>query len=325
MLLCEGVVALFDTRHGFGVDIGMTICTACQFLFFYPDQTIGTAIIAATDRMLSDTGLGIEYESSRWKALLLDSHHLVLVSGELTFNSIALAELNAWARDNPGRSTLEIATTYGQIVNRCSFQRAAKRYLAPLGVQEPAGLEGLLALGLPEGLVGQICDQLQSERVDCEAIIAGSDGRESHLYRVDRQGIVTQHDDIGFVSIGSGGIHASGFYMQAPYTHVLGYHRALLLAYFAKKRAEVAPGVGSETDLFLITGDGIFRLDDEILTGLQAAYDSAEAMARRFVPKLERIIARIGMPKSDTAANQAEQPAVEPEQPQLPAPQDSAC
>lgn len=272
----------------------MTVCTACIFLWFYPDATVGPAILAASDRMLSDTGLGIEYESSRWKALSVDAHHMIFVAGDLTFNTVALSRLVAWAAAHSDLTTFDIAEAYGSIVSACAFERAVKRNLEPLGIT----LERVQSndfkwqdAGLSDALLGQILDQLQAERVDCEAMVIGCDEQKAHLYRVDSKGVVTQHDDVGFLSIGSGGIHASGYYMQAPYNHVIGYHQAMLLTYFGKKRAEVAPGVGSRTDMFLITRDGAVEISQRERNALEKAFVRSQKATDRLRPSLERGVA----------------------------------
>jgi hypothetical protein len=272
----------------------MTICTASIFKWIYPDGEVGSGIIAASDRMLSDGGLGIEYEASRWKALILGTKHMVFVAGELTFNSLALSRLVKSFDIDAKPTTRDIADDYGRIVSQCAFERAAKRIVEPLGIAADRWHSNDLRwqeIGLPEGVLSQVLDQLQSERVDCEAIILGCDGREAHIFRVDNRGIVTLHDDIGFVSIGSGGIHASGYYMQAPYNHMMGYHRALLLTYFGKKRAEVAPGVGRSTDMFLITGDGAGEVSQIELAALGKAFQRAEQSSKRLLPSLEKAMA----------------------------------
>lgn len=265
-----------------------------MFRWIYSDGKVGSGIIAASDRMLSDGGLGIEYESSRWKALMLGTNHMVFVAGELTFNSLALSRLVEGFDIEAKSTTRDIAEAYGNIVSQCAFERAAKRIVEPLGIAADRWRSNDLRwqeIGLPEGVLTQVLDQLQSERVDCEAMIIGCDDRAAHIFRVDNRGIVTLHDDIGFVSIGSGGIHASGYYMQAPYSHMIGYHQALILTYFGKKRAEVAPGVGRLTNMFLITGDGASEVSQIELEALSKAFVRAEQNSKRLLPSLEKAMA----------------------------------
>jgi len=86
-----------------------------------------------------------------------------------------------------------------------------------------------------------------------EAIIAGVDGSGGHIYFTNKD-CVRCHDSVGFAAIGVGGWHADSQFMFAGYAKWASVPKCLLLSYVAKKRAEVAPGVGQETDMFAIVG-----------------------------------------------------------------------
>lgn len=59
-------------------------------------------------------------------------------------------------------------------------------------------------------------------------------------------------DLLGFAYIGSGGRHAASQLMLDQYGPNTSTPESLLLVHSAKRRAEVAPGVGSETDLWIV-------------------------------------------------------------------------
>src|SRR6202011_4161098 len=66
--------------------------------------------------------------------------------------------------------------------------------------------------------------------------------------------------------------------MLAKHTRNATARETLLLTYIAKKRSEVAPGVGSETDMFSISQrDGLLWLTQEHIRSLQTIYDKLEA------------------------------------------------
>jgi hypothetical protein len=99
--------------------------------------------------------------------------------------------------------------------------------------------------------------------------------------------VVTSHDDIGFVSIGNGGVHASAQFMLASYTHVVAYYRALYQTFAAKKRAEVAPGVGDFTDMFLINRNGVTQVPPAVIDVLNEIYAKNLERVRRFPEEAE--------------------------------------
>src|SRR6185503_18005785 len=86
---------------------------------------------------------------------------------------------------------------------------------------------------------------------DTGLIIAGIDGGGAHLY-AGQEGKFSCEDAVGFAAIGAGSWHAQSQFMFARYTRSMPAAKALYLVFAAKKRAETAPGVGPETDMFII-------------------------------------------------------------------------
>jgi hypothetical protein len=265
------------------------------FTWNYGKDDFGPAIVTASDRMYSDEGLGIEYEGSRSKVLHLDNHRIILVSGDLSINSRALTAIVAWRQENTDADTTQIANAYGQIIAALSFEKAAKIVLNPLGIftdKLSSDEFGLKKYGLPDALAINLAEQLQAASLDIEAIIAGVDAdRSAALYRIDGKGCVWLHNDIGFVSIGNGGIHSSAYFMQMPYDHNVMFAGSMISTFFAKKRSEVAPGVGTTTDMLFINAFGTTLVNTEEMTLLEKAYhDEKRRTARRRVSQADNFI-----------------------------------
>ena len=64
--------------------------------------------------------------------------------------------------------------------------------------------------------------------------------------------LVVNADGVGFASVGSGSRHAESQFMMAGHSRYSSMPETLLLTYVAKKRSEVAPGVGKGTDMFVL-------------------------------------------------------------------------
>jgi hypothetical protein len=102
-------------------------------------------------------------------------------------------------------------------------------------------LDGVLSLaGFQVNLIGRFW-------VTAEGI----DHSGPHIYVV-RNSDVSCQDPVGFAAIGAGHWHAESQFMFAGHVRLRPFPETLLLVYSAKKRAEVAPGVGAETDMFMI-------------------------------------------------------------------------
>jgi hypothetical protein len=259
----------------------MTVCTASAFLWNYDTQKkdgdYGFAIVAAADRMLTDIGLGIEYESSRWKGVGLGGKQVVLVAGDMAVHSEIMRRLNLHLETNPLGSTHDTAELVAKLLREYRAEDAARQYLAPLSLDAVTFVEGQKLMDT--ALVRELAREMQNYSLQTEVIVLGVDKKEqASLYRIDPVGIVTNHSDTGFVSIGEGGIHSSAYFMLVPYTHVISYNQALYQTFKAKKRAEVAPGVGMHTDMFLINANGAVTIDRQVIDGLEKLH--AEDISR---------------------------------------------
>jgi hypothetical protein len=87
-----------------------------------------------------------------------------------------------------------------------------------------------------------------------ETIITGIDDDGAHIYRVGNEFInpVTCCDAQGFAAIGLGSGHAQLEFMADQHNPSVNYSTVMLTTHSAKKRAEIAPGVGKQTDMFAI-------------------------------------------------------------------------
>lgn len=93
-----------------------------------------------------------------------------------------------------------------------------------------------------------------------ESIITGLDKVGEvyvpHIYTIIKSGrtdITVCQDAIGFAAIGAGARHAEMQFMLAGHHKFAEREDTLLLTLVAKKRSEIAPGVGKGTDMFTIS------------------------------------------------------------------------
>jgi hypothetical protein len=108
----------------------MTVCTAPVFFRTYDIATkdFGPAIVTASDRMLTDIDLGIEYQGSRYKGTVLAKQHMILVSGDVTIHSAMLLQLAPTLAASQATTTLEMAVLRAD----CQFVAEHKRILPEL-------------------------------------------------------------------------------------------------------------------------------------------------------------------------------------------------
>ena len=114
-----------------------------------------------------------------------------------------------------------------------------------------------------------------------EVLLAGVDATGGHIYTVVNPGGTERlHDTIGYAAVGSGGIHALQAMIAFGHSASAAYHESVYRAYAAKRRAEVAPGVGRDTDMAVISSaNGIHQLAADELQQLKSIYEDFEKVS----------------------------------------------
>lgn len=280
--------------------VPVTVCVAALFSYNYalpgsPPQW-GSAAIMASDEMI--TVGDIQYESSQQKVAVLASKSLLMIAGDYAIHSEAIqgtvSQLKGKAEPHPQK----IALIYGQEIQKVKRRHAEDVILAPLGMNTDTFLAQMK--DMTDSFANEIKEQLQRfSGHSVEAIIVGSDGDAVHMYEVDSRGSVSCMDDVQFHAIGAGAWHAKSHLMQAGYARTFtNLATAMAQTYTAKRRAELAPGVGKPTDMHLVLKDQwypISRADIAKLDELYAEYTSQQsALALETVAKLQEHLNAIG-------------------------------
>jgi hypothetical protein len=271
----------------------MTVCIAA----IADSSMIG----GMSDRML--TAGDVQFQPSASKIWRLTNSIAMMVSGDIGTQSEIYADVLTQVHHTLGPSPshwLRVETVvelYRQAYFRLQRRRAEQEILAPLGLDS----ESFLArqASMDAGFVSNIGSELINFRMpEISSIIAGVDpalswDKESkliapHIYSI-HDGRVSCADAVGFACIGAGAWHANSTLMLAGHTPGTPASTTLLTVYSAKKRAEVAPGVGPETDTFVITGlGGYSELRDEIRDAVTKAYDINLRETRRSLARAEQ-------------------------------------
>lgn len=91
---------------------------------------------------------------------------------------------------------------------------------------------------------------------EVETIVTGVDDspamHSAHIYTIRDGEEILSRDSVGFAAIGTGARHAKSQFMLGGHHKFSTYQETVLLTYMAKKRSEIAPGVGEGTDMFNI-------------------------------------------------------------------------
>lgn len=289
----------------------MTICVAAI--------GVNGLIIAAADRM--KTGGDIEFEPRKnenpemaWgsgsKILPITTSITALTAGDSSLQAEILQHVyldtSARIKSQPSEWWLveDVAHLYVAHYDKIKRGRAASAILAPLGLDLETFLERQSTMSAD--LVASIARELQVyEMPGVLTIFVGVDPTASHIFvtsNCNSENIcrLTCSDTTGFAAIGSGARHALSQFMLAGYHRQAPTSETVFQTYLAKKRAEIAPGVGKETDMFTIGPelgfssfirpeimseiDGIYRNYDRSEKALRKkASESAEAFEKKLI------------------------------------------
>jgi ATP-dependent protease HslVU (ClpYQ) peptidase subunit len=225
----------------------MTVCIAVR--------SQGMLLIAS-DRML--TAGDIQFEPPIPKMYFLTPSLVVMFSGDANFHSEVLQDLivdvnkKVEAAPDDWLKVKDVADLYVSYRNAAKRRRAEAAILAPLGLTIDTFMTR--QAGMNPEVVARIAGDLVNFPVpSVEVIVCGLDLRLGHalptIHRID-DGSVSCVDSVGFTAIGSGARHATSRLMLTRLSYLTPNADALIILRSAKMDAEVAPGVGTETDIF---------------------------------------------------------------------------
>lgn len=227
----------------------MTVCVAaiCNH-----NQGI---IFGASDRML--TAGDIEFEPAQTKLWHLTASIVAMSAGEdmsmqmeILYDVQQEVSKKVAADRSKWLNVRDVANMYRAFYNEARLKRSAADILAPLGLDHQSFL--LSQKDMSKDLISQLATELINfETPDLETIFAGVDETGAHLY-IAHNAHISCRDGVGFAAIGAGAGHADSQFMFAKHTRSKPIPETILLVYSAKKRAEIAPGVGKETDMFTV-------------------------------------------------------------------------
>ncbi len=224
----------------------MTICIAAM-------AEGGKKVVTAVDRMVTaNFPIPTEFETVDVpKIYTLAENALAMSAG----NALTAFEIVERAKAQISDQQITKIEQITEVVRRSyqDYRRhlVVERYLEPRGLSLDSyyGMQQKLVLGV----VQEVELQLTSFNLGVELIVVGCrDNDECHLFTVTHPGVSNLHDAIGHVSIGSGAPHVMYFFIGSNYRKSLPVEEVEKLVKEAKKKSEVAPGVGRQTEVMII-------------------------------------------------------------------------
>ena len=242
----------------------MTICLAA--LCAGP----GSQAVVSADRMVTFGGF-IEFEHAVPKMADASPSAVVMVAGDTLVGTRMARDVCAGLEGTSPR-IVDIAQRLAAQYQAVRQQAIENQILVPRGLTLQS-FYGNHASFNPQ--ITMMVDQAMAQfNLGVELLLAGVDDQGSHIFTVHNPGPSEyQHDVIGYAAVGSGAIHAFQSMIGFGHSGTAGLRDTVFRVYASKRRAEVAPGVGQDTDLAVVSSDGVRRLGEEQLKGLADLYE----------------------------------------------------
>lgn len=238
-------------------------------------------VVGISDRMI--TAGDIEFEPEQPKIISITNSIVVMTAGDSSFNIEIIAEVKERVTEilanEPDKwlKVSSIARLYQKTLGDLTAQKASASLLRPFGLDSDSFIsrQNEMSPSFVEKMATEILN-FGVPRV--EAIITGVDDFGAHIFVVDNEEIQC-FDKLGFASIGVGRWHSNSQLMFDCYTSANDFPSAMFTGYTAKKRAEVAPGVGKDTDMFAIIGlGGLIDTNQVVINELENFYQKMRGL-----------------------------------------------
>jgi hypothetical protein len=238
--------------------------------------------VVAADRMVTLGGF-IEFEHTVPKMAYPTPFAIAMIAGDTLLGSrLARQVVTEFAGASP-----RVADIAAVLAMRYVEMRRGELEHQILSLR---GLDMNSFYGAHQGLNPQVTMMLDQQmaqfNLGIELLVAGVDGEGAHIYSVANPGQPErQHDVIGYGAIGSGGIHALQAMIGYRHSPATPLRETIFQVYAAKRRAEVAPGVGQDTDMAIVSPTNVTFLDVATLEKLAELYNnhsrtSADALVK---------------------------------------------
>ena len=252
-----------------------------------------SSVIGISDRML--TAGDIQFEPGQAKMWNFTSSIWALVAGDMAIQGELMKRANIEtqrrmvADPKPWLLVKDVADIYCREFRKLRRERAEAEILSPLRLDFQSFLAKQSAMhgDVVSAITNKLAEYDFHELLEAIFIGMDTDGPVSYPtgeLRVFPQIYVTEGDklswlsSVGFAAIGSGKSHAESQFMVSGHWPIKPLHETLLLIMAAKKRAEVAPGVGRDSDMVVI-GPGLgtaYKVEEEYLRELEGIYRKIE-------------------------------------------------
>lgn len=236
----------------------------------------GKKVITVSDRMVSTADMTLTFEQPRMKVEVISGKAVVLAAGTIHEpDLIRQAKESAKGKDK----ILEVAEELKKAFQEIREKHVTDEVLRPRGIHSFAEWHQKQR-GMHDHIVMTLNEEINKYQLELSLLLAGMDS-EGHLILIGDPGMYRSFDNLCYCCLGIGQRHSANVFAYQRYTRDLPLNDTIYIAFEAKKRAEMAGGVGQATDIIIIDNEGIYQIGEETIRQLEKIYDERESKAER--------------------------------------------
>lgn len=238
----------------------MTICIAA----IGKDEKDTEAIVFATDHMVSLQQIG-QFEMPVVKYKKITDNAIAMLAGEtLLFNDI-IEQCKANCSFDQMKEKIR-SKMFAIREDRIQKQLLDNYKMNYVNVMD------LLKSPLQNAFSLNIIDFITKYTLNTLILLVGFANHQAQIVEIT-ESKVAEARDIGFDAIGSGGMQAMNTLLFQKHSRNDSLSTTIYDVYKAKRNAEVAVGVGKETDILILRESGLEPIDEERVKILAQIYD----------------------------------------------------
>jgi len=240
-------------------------------------------VVVASDQMVTASFLALEFEHPGGKIEKISKTCVGLTAGDALAHTELFRACRGKIKVLQSPSMELIAQHVKEQFVELRSKRAEDFFLKPRGMTLSAFYQDGIMKQLPTELAMGLDNNIQNARFPLEIILAGVDESGAHIYGVNDPGVTNCYDRLFYHAIGSGAGHALLHIIGNNHHEGASIRETLYIVYEAKKKAELAQGVGAATEIGFVARAGIRILSDGEQNLLEDIY------IKRMTPQLNEV------------------------------------
>jgi hypothetical protein len=252
----------------------------------------GKSVVMAADRMFTAPApTSMEFETSEKKIEPLAIGCIAMSSGNSAYGTeiIAGTIVSLAGAQQPLMSVVaeRVKEAYVSVRMAKVREQIILPHMGPDFLRLEAVGKTLPEYLAPQGaLYGQLVMMMSQFNLGSDFIVSGVDTGGARICVIGHPGTLAWLDKLGYASIGSGGIHANMRLALGAQTRSSPLVDTVYRVFDAKKASEVAPGVGPQTDMAVVTAGETKMLSEGVLKVLSEIFNESEGKKPSSLDKL---------------------------------------